>query len=64
MRIGLSIRAMSMTDDEVRALEAESPGEDVKPVSAKSAGSENLGGLSAAFDTAFANVEWQPGETK
>ena len=61
-RIGLSIRAMSMTDDEVRALEAEAAGEASKPVSAKTAGAENLGGLSAAFDNAFANVEWQPGE--
>ena len=60
-RIGLSIRAMSMTEDEVKALEAEAAGEPVEPVSAKSAGSENLGGLSAAFDNAFANVEWQPG---
>ena len=60
-RIGLSIRAMSMTEDEVKALEAEAAGEPVAPVSAKSAGSENLGGLSAAFDNAFANVEWQPG---
>ena len=63
-RIGLSIRAMTMTDDEIRALEAEAKGEEVKPVSAKSAGSENLGGLSAAFDNAFANVERQPGEAK
>ena len=60
-RIGLSIRAMTMTDDEIKALEAEAAGETVAPVSAKSAGSENLGGLSAAFDNAFANVEWQPG---
>jgi small subunit ribosomal protein S1 len=60
-RIGLSIRAMTMTDDEIKALEAEAAGETVAPVSAKSVGSENLGGLSAAFDNAFANVEWQPG---
>lgn len=60
-RIGLSIRAMTMTEDEVKALEAEAAGEPVEPISAKSAGSENLGGLSAAFDNAFANVEWQPG---
>jgi small subunit ribosomal protein S1 len=60
-RIGLSIRAMTMTDEEIKALEAEAAGEAVEPVSAKSAGSENLGGLSAAFDNAFANVEWQPG---
>ncbi len=60
-RIGLSIRAMNMTDDEIKALEEEAAGEEHTPVSAKSAGSENLGGLSAAFDNAFANVEWQPG---
>ena len=61
-RIGLSIRAMSMTDDEIRALEADAAGEERPAVGAKTAGSENLGGLSAAFDSAFANVEWQPGE--
>ncbi len=60
-RIGLSIRAMTMTDDEIKALEAEAAGETPAPVSANSVGSENLGGLSAAFDNAFANVEWQPG---
>jgi len=62
-RIGLSIRAMGMTDDEVKALAAESAGESASS-SAKSDGSESLGGLSAAFDNAFANVEWQPGEAK
>ena len=61
-RIGLSIRAMSMSDEEVRALEAEAAGEEVKPISAASAGSESLGGLSAAFDNAFASSEWTPGE--
>ena len=60
-RIGLSIRAMSMTEDEVKALEAEAAGETPAAISATTAGSENLGGLSAAFDNAFANVEWQPG---
>ena len=60
-RIGLSIRAMGMTDDEINALEAEAAGEEKTPVSSTSAGSENLGGLSAAFENAFANVEWQPG---
>ena len=60
-RIGLSIRAMSMTEEEVRGLVAESAAPE-KDASEKSAsGSEGLGGLSAAFDTAFANVEWQPG---
>ncbi len=62
-RIGLSIRAMTMTDDEVRALEAEASGEPVpvKTASASSGNGGNFGGLSAAFDNAFANVEWQPG---
>ena len=61
-RIGLSIRAMSMTEAEIKALENEGA-EDAKGSSAaKTAGGENLGGLSAAFDNAFANVEWQPGE--
>jgi small subunit ribosomal protein S1 len=63
-RIGLSIRAMSMTEDEVKALEAEAAGTAPEPVDAKTAGSDTLGGLSAAFDNAFANVEWQPGEAK
>ena len=61
-RIGLSIRAMTMTDDEIKALEAEAAGEDSTGSMPKTSGSENLGGLSAAFDNAFANVEWQPGE--
>ena len=62
-RIGLSIRAMTMSDEEVKALEAEASGEE--PAAAKTvSGNENFGGLSAAFDNAFANVEWQPGEAK
>ena len=61
-RIGLSIRAMSMTDDEIRSLEAEAAGEEKVPVNQKSVGSDSLGGLSAAFDNAFAGVEWQPGD--
>ncbi len=60
-RIGLSIRAMTMSEDEVKALTAEASDEG-KQKSEKTAGGENLGGLSAAFDNAFANVEWQPGE--
>ena len=63
-RIGLSIRAMGMTEDEVQGLVAEAAGEEKSPVDAKTSGSDNLGGLSAAFDSAFANVEWQPGEAK
>lgn len=61
-RIGLSIRAMSMTEEEVKALASETSDEGTDSQSASSAGGENLGGLSAAFDNAFANVEWQPGE--
>ena len=61
-RIGLSIRAMTMTEEEIKALEAEGAGDDSASSSQKTSGSENLGGLSAAFDNAFANVEWQPGE--
>ena len=61
-RIGLSIRAMGMTEDEVQGLVAEAAGEEKTPVSSATTGSESLGGLSAAFDNAFANVEWQPGE--
>ena len=61
-RIGLSIRAMTMSDEEIRALEAETSGEDESSQSSTKVTSENLGGLSAAFDNAFANVEWQPGE--
>ena len=61
-RIGLSIRAMSMTDDEVKALESEAAGESRQQASDKGSGASDFGGLSAAFDNAFANVEWQPGE--
>ncbi len=62
-RIGLSIRAMNMTDDEIKALEAESLGEEpnTKSASTSAGNASNFGGLSAAFDNAFANVEWQPG---
>jgi len=60
-RIGLSIRAMTMSDEEVKQLEAEASGEPKEPIS-KSVGNGDFGGLSAAFDNAFANVEWQPGE--
>ncbi len=60
-RIGLSIRAMSMSDAEIRNLEAEAAGDAPQPITSKTSGSDSLGGLSAAFDSAFANVEWQPG---
>ena len=57
-RIGLSIRAMTMTDDEISKLESEAAGETPAPTNVKTAGSESLGN---AFEAAFANVEWQPG---
>ncbi|MDE3276140.1 MAG: 30S ribosomal protein S1 [Verrucomicrobiota bacterium] len=60
-RIGLSIRAVNMTEDEVKALSAEADAESADG-SAAAAGSESFGGLGAAFDEAFQNVEWQPGE--
>ena len=61
-RIGLSIRAMDMNDAELQALEAEAAGETPAPISASTVGSSDFGGLSAAFDNAFANGEWTPGE--
>ena len=61
-RIGLSIRAVGMSEDEINALIAEANGETPESDAAKAPSSENLGGLSAAFDNAFANVEWQPGD--
>ncbi|MCQ2388502.1 MAG: 30S ribosomal protein S1 [Kiritimatiellae bacterium] len=61
-RIGLSIRAVNMTEDEVRALESDSAETDA--TSANTVGSESLGALGAAFDEAFQNVEWQPGEAE
>ena len=63
-RIGLSIRAMSMTEDEVRRLASEPAGEESAEKS-PAAAPENFGNAFAnAFDNAFANVEWQPGEDK
>jgi small subunit ribosomal protein S1 len=61
-RIGLSIRAVNMSEDEVKALLSETAAEADESGSAASAGGESLGGLGAAFDEAFQNVEWQPGE--
>jgi len=58
-RIGLSIKAMNMTDDEVKAM-IDGP-EAVSEPASSSSGSDSFGGLGAAFDNAFANVEWQPG---
>ena len=60
-RIGLSIRAMSMTEDEIKALESSASTTAAAGNAPKSG--EALGGLAAAFDDAFAqSAEWHPGE--
>ena len=54
-RIGLSIKAVSMNDEEIAEITRELNNPDLKP-------GENLVGLAAAFNDAFAQVEeWQPG---
>ena len=60
-RIGLSIRAVNMTEEELKALEAEAAAEPAEGAAATGS-AESFGGLGAAFDEAFQNVEWQPGE--
>ena len=61
-RIWLSIRAVNMSEDELKALEAEAA-DSTELTSAGSAQGAELGSLGAAFD-ALASVEWQPGEDK
>ena len=57
-RIGLSIRAVDMDESEIEALSKELSQVELKP-------GENLVGLAAAFDDAFAqSEEWQPGAGK
>ena len=64
-RIGLSIKAVNMTDEPVKELEAEAAGTtSVDSASSAPAGSPALGSLGAAFEDAFGNVEWQPGEAE
>ena len=64
-RIGLSIKAVNMTDEQVKELEAEAAGTtSVDSASSAPAGSPALGSLGAAFEDAFGNVEWQPGEAE
>jgi len=54
-RIGLSIKAVSMNEDEIAEMTRELNNPDLKP-------GEHLVGLAAAFNDAFAQVEeWQPG---
>ena len=45
----------------VKALEAEAAAEPAEGAAATGS-AESFGGLGAAFDEAFQNVEWQPGE--
>ena len=61
-RIGLSMTAVNMTEEQVKALEAES---EPASGSATSSGDMDFGSLGAAFDDAFQSqsVEWQPGES-
>ena len=61
-RIGLSMTAVNMTEEQVKALEAES---EPTSGSATSSGDMDFGSLGAAFDDAFQSqsVEWQPGES-
>ena len=61
-RIGLSIRAVNMSEDELKALEAEAA-DSTELTSTGGAQSAELGSLGAAFD-ALGSVEWQPGEDK
>ena len=65
-RIGLSIKALSMSEDEVKDLEAEAAGTTTTGTtsSGSTSGSEQFGSLGAAFDDAFGSVEWQPGEAE
>ena len=63
-RIGLSISAVNMTEDEVRALEESASDVITGPASSAPKSGEPLGGLAAAFDDAFGSVEWQPGEAE
>ncbi|MBQ6009709.1 MAG: S1 RNA-binding domain-containing protein, partial [Kiritimatiellae bacterium] len=61
-RIGLSMTAVNMTEEQVKALEAES--EPTSGATSSASGDMDFGSLGAAFDDAFQqSVEWQPGES-
>ena len=62
-RIGLSMTAVNMTEEQVKALEAES--EPTSGATSSASGDMEFGSLGAAFDDAFQSqsVEWQPGES-
>ena len=63
-RIGLSMTAVNMTEEQVKALEAEA--EPTSGSTSSSSGDMDFGSLGAAFDDAFQSqsVEWQPGESE
>ncbi len=64
-RIGLSIKAVNMTEEQVKELEAEAAGTPTTgTATSASSDASALGSLGAAFDDAFGNVEWQPGEAE
>jgi small subunit ribosomal protein S1 len=61
-RIGLSMTAVNMTEEQVKALEAES--EPTSGATSSASSDADFGSLGAAFDDAFQqSVEWQPGES-
>ena len=62
-RIGLSMTAVNMTEEQVKALEAEA--EPASGSTSSASGDMDFGSLGAAFDDAFQSqsVEWQPGES-
>jgi len=62
-RIALSIKAVNMTEEQVKELEAEAAAApEASSMTSGQADSEQFGGLAAAFDDAFQSVEWQPGD--
>ncbi len=62
-RIGLSMTAVNMTEEQVKALAAET--ETTEGATSSAPSDAEFGSLGAAFDDAFQSqsVEWQPGES-
>ena len=62
-RIGLSMTAVNMTEEQVKALEAEA--EPTSETTSSASSDMDFGSLGAAFDDAFQSqsVVWQPGES-
>ena len=57
-------RTLDVTEEEVKALEESAVETGAGSASSAPKSGEPLGGLAAAFDDAFGNVEWQPGEAE